>query len=157
MRFASIAVWAAAALLVTGAAQAQDTKTAIEAGTKGFQAAYNRHDSKGVAGFYSSTAEAFPPGGEIVKGRDALAKLWQGVLDSGIASADLKTTEVHSDGNLAYEVGTYALKTKDGTVADRGKYCAVWLKEGGQWKLHRDIWNTSVPPAPARSPAPKKK
>jgi ketosteroid isomerase-like protein len=156
MRFAGIAGWAAAALLVAGTAQAQDSKTAIEAGTKGFQAAYNKHDSKAVADFYSSTAEAFPPGGEIVKGRDALAKLWQGAIDAGMVSADLKTIEVHSDGKLAYEVGTYALKTKDGTVADHGKYCAVWLKEGGQWKLHRDIWNTNVPPAPAPAPAPKK-
>src|SRR5258708_26845953 len=123
MRFASIAVWAAAALLVTGAAQAQDTKTAIEAGTKGFQAAYNRHDSKGVAGFYSSTAEAFPPGGEIVKGRDGLAKLWPGVLDSGIASADLKTTEGPSDGNLADEVRTYAPSTKAAPLADPGNDC----------------------------------
>jgi ketosteroid isomerase-like protein len=153
MRFAGIAAWGAAALLLAGS-QAQDAKAAIEAGTKGFQAAFDKHDAKGVAGFYSSTAEAFPPGGEIVKGRDGLVKFWQGVMDSGIASAALKTTEVHTDGNLAYEVGTYAMKIKDGTVADHGKYCAVWLKEGGQWKLHRDIWNTSVPPPAA--PAPKK-
>jgi ketosteroid isomerase-like protein len=157
MRFAGIAGWAAAALLLAGTAQAQDARAAIEAATKGFQAAYEKHDAEAVASFYSSTAEAFPPGGEIVKGRDALAKLWQGVMDSGIASAALKTTEVHAEGNLAYEVGTYAMKTKDGTVADHGKYCAVWLKEGGQWKLHRDIWNTSVPPPPPPAPAPKKK
>jgi ketosteroid isomerase-like protein len=56
---------------------------------------------------------------------------------------------VHAQRPLAFEVGTYAMKLKDGTVADRGKYVVVWLKEDGKWKLHRDIWNTSLPaPAP---------
>lgn len=52
------------------------------------------------------TGEAFPPNSDIVKGRPALQKLWQSVLDSGIASFELTTTEVEADGNLAYEVGT---------------------------------------------------
>jgi ketosteroid isomerase-like protein len=73
--------------------------------------------------------------------------MWQGVLDSGIASADLTTTEVHAEGNLAYEVGTYIMNTKDGKMADKGKYVVVWMKEGNDWKLHRDIWNTSMPAA----------
>jgi uncharacterized protein (TIGR02246 family) len=148
MRFTRIAALAAAVVLLAGAAHAQDTRAAIDAANKGFIAAYARHDAAGVAGFYSTTAEAFPPGGDIVKGRDAIQKLWQGVMDSGIAAADLKTIEVQGEGNLAYEVGTYAMKSKDGKVADRGKYVVVWLKEGGQWKLHRDIWNTTMPPPP---------
>ena len=57
----------------------------------------------------------------------------------------LATTEVASQGNLAYEVGTYEMKTKDGKVADRGKYCVVWKKVGGKWLLHRDIWTTNLP------------
>jgi hypothetical protein len=40
------------------------------------------------------------------------------VLDSGITAIDLVTTEVESQGNLAYEVGTYAMKMKDGKVAE---------------------------------------
>lgn len=39
------------------------------------------------------------------------------------------------------------MKTKDGTVADRGKYIVVWKRVGGKWLLHRDIWNTSMPAA----------
>lgn len=120
-------------------------KAAIDAANKAFLAAFTKHDAAGVAAVYSTTAEAFPPNGDIVRGRAGIQKMWQGVIDSGIASADLATTEVHAEGNLAYEVGTYAMKTKDGKVADNGKYCVVWIKENGQWKLHRDIWNTSLP------------
>jgi len=153
MRLTRIAAWSAAVVLLAGAAHAQDTRAAIEAANKGFLAAYAKHDAAGVAGFYSTTAEAFPPGADVVKGRAAIQKMWQEVMDSGIAAAELKTTEVHAEGNFAYEVGAYAMKLKDGTVADRGKYVVVWLKEGGQWKLHRDIWNTTMP----RPPAPAKK
>ena len=69
------------------------------------------------------------------------------MLDSGITGIDLKTTEVESAGSIAYEVGTYVMKTKDGKVADRGKYCVVWKKVGADWLLHRDIWTTSLPEA----------
>lgn len=148
MRVAGVAGWAAAAVLLAGTAQAQETKAAIEAANTNFMAAFAKHDAKAVSGLYSSSPEAFPPGADIIRGREGIAKMWQGVFDAGIATADLKTIEVHAQGPLAFEVGTYAMKTKDGKVADHGKYCVVWLKEGGQWKLHRDIWNTSVAPAP---------
>ncbi|HSQ05126.1 MAG TPA: DUF4440 domain-containing protein [Burkholderiales bacterium] len=126
-------------------AQDQTAKAAIAAADKAFVAAFNKHDAAGIAAIYSSTAEAFPPNSDIVKGRDAIQKMWQGALDQGIATVDVATTEVHAEGNLAYEVGTYSMQTADGKVADRGKYCVVWIKEAGQWKLHRDIWSTNLP------------
>ena len=94
---------------------------------------------------YTTDAEAFPPSSDVVKGRAAIEKLWKSVLDSGIAAADLVTTDVDSTGILASEAGTYAMKTKAGAVADRGKYVVTWKKVGGRWMLHRDIWNTSLP------------
>ena len=33
---------------------------------------------------------------------------------------------------------------------DSGKFIVIWKQEGGQWKLHRDIWNSSMPPAGVR-------
>ena len=35
----------------------------------------------------------------------------------------------------------------EGNVADHGKFMVVWKRVGDEWKLHRDIWNTSTPPA----------
>jgi ketosteroid isomerase-like protein len=37
------------------------------------------------------------------------------------------------------------MKLKNGKTADRGKYIVVWKRDGGQWRLHRDSWNTSMP------------
>ena len=120
-------------------------RAAIEAGNKKFSEGVAKNDAKTIASAYTTDGEAFPPNSEIVKGRPALQKMWQSVLDSGIASIELGTSEVESSGDIAYETGTYTMKTKDGSVADRGKYCVVWKRVGGQWLLHRDIWNTSLP------------
>jgi len=154
----SAGAWIAGAIVVATAAAATRVdaqraggtaavRTAIEAGNKKFADGAARRDAVLIASAYTEDAEAFPPNSELVKGRPALQKLWQSVLDSGIAAIDLKTTEVEANGPLAYEVGTYEMKTKDGKVADRGKYCVVWKQFNGQWLLHRDIWTTSVPEA----------
>jgi ketosteroid isomerase-like protein len=52
---------------------------------------------------------------------------------------------VEAHGDMAYEVGKLTLKGEDGTVLDSGKYVVIWKRENGQWRLHRDIWNTSMP------------
>jgi uncharacterized protein (TIGR02246 family) len=139
------------AAIVVGTAltlRAQDpARAAIDAANKKFAAAFAKKDAAGVAAAYSPDANAFPPNAPIVKGRAAIQKMWQDVIDSGIADLSLATTEVESAGNLAYESGTYEMKTKDGKVADRGKYCVVWKKVNGQWMLHRDIWSTDMPAA----------
>lgn len=134
--------------LTAGSSFAQEPRAAIEAVNKEFLAAFAKQDATGVSSLYTADAEAFPPNSAVIRGRAGIAKMWQGVFAAGIASAEVTTTEVHAQGPLAYEVGSYAMKLKDGTVADRGKYVVVWLKEDGKWKLHRDIWNTDLPAAP---------
>lgn len=120
-------------------------RAAIDAANKKFVEGAAKRDTAMIASVYAEDAVAYPPNGEPVKGRAAVQKMWQAVLDSGIASFELNTTGVESGGDVAYETGTYALKTKDGKVADRGKYVVGWKRVKGQWLLHRDIWNTSMP------------
>jgi uncharacterized protein (TIGR02246 family) len=134
-----------AAATAQGRGPDADVRAAIEAANNKFMAAAAKGDAATLASLYTPDAEAFPPNADIVKGRAALQKMWQGVLASGIGSMELTTSEVESAGDLAYEVGTYAMKTKDGKVADRGKYVVVWKRVNGQWLLHRDIWSTNMP------------
>jgi ketosteroid isomerase-like protein len=126
--------------------RAQDpARAAIEAANKKFVAAFAKGDAAGVAAAYSADANAFPPNAPINNGRAAIHNMWQDFINRAIASVWPATTEVESAGNIAYESGTYEMKTKDGKVADRGKYCVVWKKANGQWMLHRDIWSTDLP------------
>jgi len=132
-----------------GAAAAEDVRAAVEAVNKQFSQAIAKGDAEGCAGLYTATARVLPPSAEPVEGREAILKLWQGFVASGLRDLALTTSEATASGDTAYEVGSYVLKTPDGQVADRGKYVVVWKKEGGGWKLHRDIWNSSQP-APTR-------
>jgi ketosteroid isomerase-like protein len=80
--------------------------------------------------------------------RAAIQKVMQGLIDAGAKELPLATVEVEAHGDTAWEVGTWTLKGKDGAELDHGKSVAIWKKEAGGWKLHRDIWNSSQAPAP---------
>jgi ketosteroid isomerase-like protein len=126
-----------------------DLRTAIEAGNKAFAAAFAQGKAAEIAALYTADAQAFPPNSEVVSGRAAIQKLWQGAIDSGVKEVALSVTEVEGYGDTAHEVGTYLMKDANGKQLDRGKYIVVWKKQQGQWKMHRDIWNTSAPKAEA--------
>ena len=130
--------------LTTVGAQ-QDVKAAIEAANKQFASALAKGDAAAIGAMYTSTGMAFPPNGDVVRGRDAIQKMWQGVIASGVKEATLTPTEVEAHGDTAYEIGTYTMGAGGGKQLDRGKYIVIWKRENGQWKLHRDIWNTSMP------------
>jgi ketosteroid isomerase-like protein len=66
-------------------------------------------------------------------------------MGMGIKEATLDTVEVEAHGDAAYEVGRYTLKGDGGQLLDQGKYVVIWKRVGGQWRLHRDIWNSSLP------------
>jgi ketosteroid isomerase-like protein len=140
-------IFAAAA---TAGAQDAAVRSAIEAANKKFSAAAAKADAAALGGMYTADAEAFPPNADVVKGRAAIQAMWKSVLDSGVTGLELATVGVEAQGNLAAESGTYVIKVKDGAVGDKGKYVVVWKKVGGQWMIHRDIWNTSQPPPPPR-------
>jgi len=137
-----------AALAGTGLAAAQDARPAIEAANKEFMAAFARGDAAGIAALYTSTGQVLPPGGDVARGPAAIQAAMQGAIDAGIKQLALNVVEVETHGDTAHEVGTYAVKGKDGATLDQGKYVVVWKKEGGRWKLHRDIWNSSQAPKP---------
>lgn len=123
-------------------AGAEDVRGAIEGGNRAFVAAFLNGDSAAIARLYTSDAQVIPPGSPVATGRPALAAFWQSSIDSGIKDIALETTEVESAGDWAYETGTVRLTAKDG-AATEARYVVVWKRVGGQWMLHRDIWNSS--------------
>src|SRR4029453_12188724 len=101
--------------------EASGVRSAIEqAGTR-FSEAYARGDAKAVAAFYTEDAIAFPPGGEMFKGRAAIEQMWQSTMDSGVKSLSFSVIDVGASGDLAHETGTALLNIqtqgKDPTTA----------------------------------------
>ncbi len=122
-------------------------REAIDMGNEQFMAAAARGDGAAMASLYTESGQALPPGGDFVVGREALRSFWQSVLDSGVKKAKLETAELTDVGGFAFEVGRYSLFGADSQALDTGKYVVVWKREQGKWRLHRDIWNSSRPPA----------
>jgi len=120
---------------------------AIAAGNQRFMEAFARQDAAAVAELYTKSAKLLPPNSDILEGRPAIQAFWQAVMNMGIRSAKLEIVEVEALGATTIEMSRFMLYIQDGTVADHGKYVVEWKRVQGQWKLHRDIFNSSRPPA----------
>lgn len=120
---------------------------AIATANQAFMAAFAAGDAAGIAALYTTGGQVAPPNSDVVAGTEGIRGFWQAVLDMGLDSVKLETGELDEHGDTAIEQGRYQLADAEGNVADHGKYLVIWKRDGGDWKLHRDIWNTSVSPA----------
>ena len=120
-------------------------REAIVAANGNFMEAFNSGDAAGVAAYYTTEGQLLPGNSDFVTGTQAIADFWQAVMDMGIKSAKLETIEVEGMGKMAYEVGKYQLFAEGDQMLDQGKYIVIWKQVEDEWKLHRDIWNTSLP------------
>ena len=117
----------------------------IAAANDKFMAAFNGGDTAGVAALYTQDAKVLPPNSDFVSGREATQGFWQAVQGMGIKKAKMEIVEVEACGDTAYEVSQFTLYGAEGLELDKGKYIVIWKQEAGEWKLHRDIFNSSLP------------
>ena len=126
---------------------ATNVRSAIEAANRKFVASYNQGDAATIGTYYTGDARLLPPNADFIAGKQAIAAFWKGAMDMGVKSVTLETVEVEDFGQTANEVGQFSLLDAGNHVIDSGKYIVVWKLETGQWKLHRDVWNSSRPAA----------
>ena len=138
-------VFTVALLAVPAAQQGGTASTEIKQAVAAFVTAFNKGDAASIAKMYSADAQVFPPNSEVVRGAEGIEKLWKGAMTMGVKSVKLTPVEIEAHGTSAHETGTYSMLAADGKEVDRGKYIVIWKKDGTAWKLHRDIWNSSVP------------
>lgn len=124
------------------------TRDAIVAANEQFMTAFSKNDDAAMAALYTEDAKLMPSNSDFVSGNEAVQAFWKSVFGMGIIKAKLETLEVEGMGDTACEVGKYTLYIEGEQVADSGKYVVIWKMVNGQWKLHRDIWNTSMPAQP---------
>lgn len=137
----------AALLLATLPAFADATREGIQASNAAFAAATTRGDAAAVAALYTDDARLMPAGAANVSGKAAILDYWRGALSKGVGTVKLSTSEVFGRGVTATEVGEYVISDKAGKPLDHGKYIVIWRRVDGKWKLHRDMFSTSVAPS----------
>ena len=127
-----------------GEKKQKKVRAAIEAANQEFMDAVRRGDLPGLVALYTDDGQVLPPNAGIMSGHEAILAFWQSIAEMGVRGAVLETLEVEGHGDTAIEVGAYALSGEGDQVLDRGKYIVIWKQQDGQWKLHRDIFNSSL-------------
>jgi uncharacterized protein (TIGR02246 family) len=120
---------------------------AIREANRRFEATFFAGNAEAMAALYTDDAQLLPTGSEPVLGTAAIARFWADLMKLGIKKAKLESLEIDAQGATVIELGRYSLFADGERSLDRGKYIVIWKLVKGEWKLHRDIWNTSVAPA----------
>ena len=124
-------------------------KSAIEAENAKFMDAFKKGDSAGVASNYSDDAQALPPNGDPVM-KSGIAPLWGSNMRMGVKEVKLVVDDIAGNDDIIAETGHYEILAAENKMLDKGKYVVVWKPVNGVWKIYRDIWNSSMPAAPAK-------
>lgn len=109
-----------------------------------FESTFAQGNVKSISEFYTDDAKLVPPESDFIQGKENIAAFWQMAIDLGITSVKLDLVEIEQHGDTAIELGKYTMLTGNNDVIDHGKGLVIWKFENGFWKIHRDMWNTSV-------------
>jgi ketosteroid isomerase-like protein len=143
---------------VGDAAAADAARAAIVAAARGFSAAYERGDVAAMVATYTADGVILPPGRHAIRGAAALAEYWTLAPGVRVLEHRLAADSIVVAGAVAYDWGTYRVRTSDAAGAVRetfGKYVVVWRETApGVWRMHVDMWNGAPAPAPPPSPSP---
>lgn len=111
---------------------------------KNFESTFARGDAADIADFYTENGILLPAGSDFVRGKQDIKEYWQMAIDMGIKNIKLEIMEVEQHDDTAIEMSKYTLSSADDQVIDQGKGIVIWKYENSAWKLHRDIWNSSI-------------
>jgi uncharacterized protein (TIGR02246 family) len=137
------------ALNVARADRAED-EAAIRKNDDAYVAAYNKHDAKAVAAFWSPEAVYVDPDtGEEAVGRDQIEKEFADTFsDLKDATLEIKVSGIKFlSPNVAVESGTATVKSPK-EEPDESTYSALYVKREGKWLLDRVSEDETAPPSP---------
>ncbi|MGB6340532.1 MAG: SgcJ/EcaC family oxidoreductase [Candidatus Aminicenantaceae bacterium] len=124
-------------------------RQSIEKANVRFGEAARSGDAAVLASLYTEDARILPPNSEMIQGREGIEAFWGGGFQMGIKDIVLTTVEVLGMGDMVCEIGNAQVSIQSegmDAIEDMAKYLVVWKKGvDGTWKLHVDIWNTSLP------------
>ena len=142
---AGVSFLAFAAPATAGGAQ-RLPEAAIKAENARWADAFARGDYDAIGRLYTRDGALLPPGGDKVTGSSAIAAYFtNGYAGSKPATVSFSNYEFYGNDRVVTEVSDAEIHDHDGKLTYRGKQTLVFLKQGGVWKLHRDMWNDYGP------------
>jgi ketosteroid isomerase-like protein len=134
-------------LIAAGCAQSARENSEMSARADLWETAFNARDMDAVLDLYTEDARLLPPNAPMGMGKDAVEGVFEEMAAAGLM-VETHVIETLAAGDLAYNIGTYAL-TADGAEVDRGKYMEIWRRTDGEWKMSADMFNSDLPAAGA--------
>lgn len=125
------------------------SQDAVRANNEAFMEAVRDGDAAGVAPRYTEDCVLLPSGAPRIDGRAGVEAFFAEGLKQGIRDIRLETTEVEEVGDALQEIGRalVTVETPDGqTIEDPGKYVVIYRRDGDDWRMHVDIWNSDQAP-----------
>ena len=110
-----------------------------------FQKSIEQGDLGNIGNLYTEDAKILPPNMDMLEGRDSIQAFWQRASEMGIKSYQPEILEVEYSGNLGFFVGKYTLYGNENKVINKGKFITVFKNIDGEWRVYRDIFNSSIP------------
>ena len=121
-----------------------DIHSTIRSITDIFESTFSAGDLNKIAEFYSDNGLLLPAGFDFVKGKENIKEFWQSAIEMGIKHVKIDIIEIEEHDNTAIEMSNYILCDSNNEVIDAGKGIVIWKNLGNGWKMHRDIWTTSL-------------
>jgi ketosteroid isomerase-like protein len=114
-----------------------------------FVTSYNTGNYDQAAALFSADGAFMAPHFEPAYGPKAVERTLRQLGEAGYEELRLETVRVESSGDMAMEIGRYAVAIRQPSgaiVADRGKYVKVWRRLGA-WLVAADCWSSNLPPS----------
>ena len=108
-----------------------------------YDEAFNKHDAASIAALFTEDAVELTSN-EVLSGRAAIEKWYKSLL-VGSSNSDCisKIDQVHKAiGEFPWSIGT--LTFKEGSHNHSGFRFRVYLPEGGEWKISREVTLLSI-------------
>lgn len=125
-----------------------DVKADIERINETMTTAISNQDVETLMAHYTDDVLMLPSNHDPVEGIEAVRQMWTDGFKHGMGHLEFITGDATAVGDIAQEHGVYKYYTPDKQMVDHGKYMVLWKKVGDQWKIAKDIWNSSLPMPP---------
>lgn len=140
-------------LALVAVANAQTPADAIRKADQDWLRVFAAKDLAKSVDFVVADGSVLAPNTPIATGHEAIKKLFAGFFSLPELKIEWHPNKVEAarSGELGYSTGAYQMTFKDPNgkvIEDHGKYVTVWKKQGGQWKVAYDIFNSDLSPPP---------
>ena len=128
----------AAAALHSEAPNADPVSAGIQSSIAQLRAALRKGDVEGILQTYTPDSQLVMPG-QVLMGRDAIRPTFEFLLGMGIRDIRCENQEFFNGAGTTVETGRTVLLDAAGIQLASNRYMTLWKKEGGQWRIHRDV------------------